>query len=44
VLAAFRPGLGEPDTLPQGNGCFNTLESQDGTWTVLAVNEVPPGC
>jgi broad specificity phosphatase PhoE len=44
VLAAFRPDLGEPDTLPQDNGCFNTLERQDGTWTVRAVNEIPPGC
>jgi broad specificity phosphatase PhoE len=44
VLAAFCPDLGEPGTLPQDNGCFNTLERQDGTWTVLAVNEIPPGC
>jgi broad specificity phosphatase PhoE len=44
VLAAFRPELGEPDTLPQDNGCFNTLEWQDGTWVVLDVNEIPPGC
>jgi broad specificity phosphatase PhoE len=44
VLAAFRPDLGEPGTIPQDNGCFNTLERQDATWAVLAVNEVPPGC
>ena len=44
VLAAFCPDLGEPGTLPRDNGCFNTLERQDGTWTVLAVNEIPPGC
>ena len=43
VLAAFCPDLGEPDTIPQDNGCFNTLERRDGTWAVLAVNEVPPG-
>ena len=44
VLAAFRPDLGEPGTIPQDNGCFNILERQDETWIVLAVNEVPPGC
>jgi broad specificity phosphatase PhoE len=44
VLAAFRPELGEPDTLPQDNGCFNTLKWRDGTWVVLDVNEIPPGC
>jgi hypothetical protein len=42
--AAFRPELGEPGTLPQGNGCFNTLEWRDGIWVVLDVNEIPPGC
>lgn len=41
VLAALRPDLGEPDTLPQDNGCFNTLEERDGTWAVLAVNKIP---
>lgn len=44
VLAAFRPDLGEPDTVPQDNGCFNTLQRQARTWTVVAVNEIPPGC
>jgi broad specificity phosphatase PhoE len=42
VLAAFDPGLGDPDAIPQDNGCFNTLELRDGTWAVLSVNEIPP--
>jgi broad specificity phosphatase PhoE len=41
VLAAFDPDLGDPDSIPQGNGCFNTLEWRDGHWTVRAVNEIP---
>jgi broad specificity phosphatase PhoE len=41
VLAAFDPGLGDPDSIPQDNGCFNTLEWRDGHWTVRAVNEIP---
>ena len=41
VLAALDPGLGDPDTLPQDNGCFNTLEWAPGGWTVLAINELP---
>ena len=41
VLAAFDPDLGEPDTIPQDNGCFNTLEFRDGHWTVQTVNEIP---
>lgn len=41
VLTAFDPGLGDPDALPQDNGCFNTLELREGRWTVLTVNEVP---
>ena len=41
VLVAFDPGLGDPDALPQDNGCFNALELRGGTWTVLTVNEVP---
>jgi broad specificity phosphatase PhoE len=40
VLTAFDPGLGDPDALPQDNGCFNTLELREGRWTVLTVNEV----
>jgi broad specificity phosphatase PhoE len=43
VLAAFCPDLGDPDSIPQDNGCFNTLEWRDGKWTVLAINEIPPG-
>jgi probable phosphoglycerate mutase len=41
VLVAFDAGLGDPDTIPQDNGCFNTLEWQDGRWAVLSVNELP---
>jgi probable phosphoglycerate mutase len=41
VLAALCPDLGDPDSIPQDNGCFNTLEWRDGTWTVLTVNEIP---
>ena len=39
--AAFDAGLGDPDALPQENGCFNTLELRDGRWAVLTVNELP---
>ena len=41
VLAAFDARLGDPDTIPQDNGCFNTLEWQDDGWAVLSVNELP---
>lgn len=41
VLAAFDPGLGDPDEIDQDNGGFSTLEFRDGRWTVLAVNQVP---
>jgi glucosyl-3-phosphoglycerate phosphatase len=41
VLAALDAGLGDPDTIPQDNGNFNTLEWQDGGWAVLTVNELP---
>ena len=41
VLAAFDVGLGDPDTIPQDNGCFNTLEWRGGHWMVLGVNELP---
>ena len=41
VLVAFSPGLGDPDELPQANGCFNTLELRGDTWAVLNVNELP---
>jgi hypothetical protein len=34
VLVAFDPGLGNPGTLPQDNGCFNTLDLRnDDSWT-----------
>jgi broad specificity phosphatase PhoE len=42
VLAAFDSGLGDPDAIPQDNGCFNTLEWRAGHWVVLGVNELPP--
>jgi len=41
VLAALDPGLGDPDSVPQHTGCFNTLEWAPGGWAVLAVNELP---
>jgi|SRR5271165_808763 len=41
VLAAFDAGLGDPDAIPQDNGCFNTLEWCGGRWVVLGVNELP---
>ena len=41
VLAAFDAALGDPDAIPQDNGCYNTLEWRDGRWTVLGVNEMP---
>jgi broad specificity phosphatase PhoE len=41
VLAAFDPGLGDPDAIPQDNGCYNTLEWRGGRWAVLGVNELP---
>jgi broad specificity phosphatase PhoE len=43
VLAAFDAGLGDPDTIPQDNGCFNTLLWQGDEWAVLSVNELPDG-
>ena len=41
VLAAFDAALGDPDTIPQDNGCYNTLEWRGGRWAVLGVNEIP---
>jgi broad specificity phosphatase PhoE len=41
VLATFDPGLGDPDSIPQDNGCFNTLEWRDERWAILGVNELP---
>lgn len=43
VLVAIDPGLGQPDALPQDNGCFNLLEWRDDRWAVLTINELPPG-
>jgi glucosyl-3-phosphoglycerate phosphatase len=43
VLAAFDAGLGDPDMIPQDNGCFNTLLWKGGGWAVLSVNELPDG-
>jgi broad specificity phosphatase PhoE len=43
VLVAFDADLGDPEELPQENGCFNTLEWRDGRWAVLGVNEFPAG-
>ena len=43
VLVAFDAGLGDPDTIPQDNGCFNTLLWKGGGWAVLSVNELPEG-
>ena len=41
VLVAFDAGLGDPDTIPQDNGCFNTLLWKGHGWAVLSVNELP---
>jgi len=41
LLVAFDAGLGDPGTLPQDNGCFNTLRLQGDSWSVLRVNELP---
>src|SRR5689334_3952147 len=42
VLAALYPDLGDPGSIPQDNGCFNTLERRQGKWTVVAINQIPP--
>ena len=42
ILAALDPGLGAPETIPQDNGCYNTLEWRDDQWLVLQVNQLPP--
>ena len=41
LLVAFDPGLGDPEALPQDNGCFNTLELRSDNWAVLSINELP---
>jgi broad specificity phosphatase PhoE len=43
VLAALDPELGDPDAIPQDNGCFNILQWTAGGLTVLSVNELPAG-
>jgi hypothetical protein len=43
LLAPFDAGLGDPGTIPQDNGCFNTLQLRGGSWAVLAANELPAG-
>jgi hypothetical protein len=43
LLAAFRPELGDPDAVPQRNGCFNVLLWCGDRFTVLTVNEEPRG-
>lgn len=41
VLVAFDAELGEPDAVPQDNGCFNRLEWRGDRWSVLSLNELP---
>ena len=41
LLVTFDGGLEDPGTLPQDNGCFNTLQLRGDRWTVLSVNELP---
>jgi broad specificity phosphatase PhoE len=41
LLIALAPELGDPDSLAQETGCFNTLEHVGGRWKVLRVNEIP---
>ena len=43
VLAALDPCLGDPDDIPQGNGCFNVLQWAGGSLAVLSVNVLPAG-
>jgi broad specificity phosphatase PhoE len=43
LLAAFDAGLGDPDEIPQDNGCFNTLELRGEEWVVRSVNQIPAG-
>jgi probable phosphoglycerate mutase len=43
VLATLDGDLGDPDAIPQENGCFNTLELRGSQWAVLVVNEIPAG-
>jgi broad specificity phosphatase PhoE len=43
VLAALDPSLGDPDDIPQDNGCFNILRWANGSMVVLSVNVIPAG-
>jgi len=43
ALVTIDPELGDPGLLPQGTGCFNTLEETGGHWTVVSINEGPTG-
>ena len=43
VLAALDPDLGDPNGIPQDNGCFNILQWANGGVVVLSVNELPAG-
>ena len=41
VLAALDAGLGDPDAIPQDNGCYDTLEWRGRRWAVLGVRGYP---
>ena len=48
ALTAMGPALGDPESVPQHTGCFNTIRAEVGTddlvsWRVLKVNELPRG-
>ena len=43
VLAALDPVLGDPDDIPQDNGCFNVLQWAGGSMAVLSINVLPAG-
>jgi probable phosphoglycerate mutase len=43
VLAALDPELGDPDAIPQANGCFNILRWTASGMAVLGVNQLPSG-
>ncbi len=41
ALAAFDAGLGDPDAIPQDNGCWQHAGTSAARWAVLGVNELP---
>lgn len=41
VLLDFGAGFPDHDTVPQDNGCYNTLEYTTAGWAVTAVNQRP---